>query len=124
MVSDIVKDFVGSLFVERAKEPGHEGAFDKGVADYFRAGSGLRYSLDEALPTVVNERLPEFVGHDESIDVFRLRAYFRGINACVDLSKLHSVGVKFEDAETVYLEKALASMRRQKPRDGESTELS
>ena len=41
MVSDIVKDFVGSLFVERAKEPGHEGAFDKGVADYFRAGSGL-----------------------------------------------------------------------------------
>lgn len=119
MVSNIVKGFVDALFVERDKEQGYEGAFDKGAADYFRAGSGATYSLDEMLPIVVNERLPEFVGQDESIDVFRLKAYFRGIISCTDVSKMYDVGDKFEDAETAYLEKAAASMRRQGSRDDE-----
>ena len=106
MTNNVVHGFVDTLLNERTKEAEKcRGAFDKGVDTYFRAMSGLHYRFDESLQVEVNNTLPEFVNTDGRFDAFRLKSYFRGINASMDISSLYALDDKLDDAVRAYDER-------------------
>jgi len=91
MESRTTKAFLDDLFVERRKEPvQYRGAFDKGVHTYFSAMAGLHYTFDELLQMEVNRNMPEFQS-GLVFDALRLKSYFRGINASIDISTTHQL---------------------------------